>query len=68
MSKRKNRNQPRMPRPPKVINPEQFAAELTKPGLTILQFRHDDHCAHWRGKDCDCDPHLKLLRLAREDE
>ncbi len=68
MSKRNRKQQPRMPRPEKGVTLQQFVMKVQRPGLNILRIEHDDWCAHWRGKACNCNPNVKLVRpFATED-
>lgn len=31
-----------------------------KPGVRIMEIRHDDDCAHWQGRGCNCDPEVRM--------
>jgi hypothetical protein len=35
-----------------------------EPGkVHVVEIRHDDDCAHWRGEPCDCEPEIISARL-----
>jgi hypothetical protein len=37
-------------------------AKLPKAGLVVLDVYHDDWCAIYRGRYCNCDPDIRLRR------
>jgi hypothetical protein len=45
------------------------AAAGVQPGtVTLARVQHDDWCGFFRGRPCNCDPHVTLERLAGPGE
>ena len=65
---KRQRNQRRMPkdqrkRPPAYV-PKLLAqaAPFLQPGTVVnWMVRHDDWCAHWKGRPCDCNPDIEAM-------
>ena len=56
---------PKTERVPKYI--ERLLAggwEWTPGEVVSVAVLHDDDCAHWRGGVCDCEPEVKMQRVA----
>ena len=45
-------------------NPEPYLPRVAEkvvrkaPGIFVVDVIHEDHCAHWEGKPCNCNPEL----------
>lgn len=37
--------------------------EYTPGELVSVEVLHDDDCAHWRGRPCNCDPEVKMRQV-----